>query len=630
MPFFKTGPLRFDILVMITYQMLLFYTAQQMLPIFLEYTPKGICEEVKNTTTNIVFENCYKVQSKCMKKSDELVCSQALSNSTCKEEFGHVYYESSQIEYHHACDLPGFTTTTAQYIGVVIGNLFIGMIADYYGRRVPIIGCFMFGLPALILSAQTKIWWLLYISRFIVGISIVGPMTVGWAYCSEIVSPSIRFKCRTFLNYGTARVFLTITAFLFPAWRDTTMACVCLLFIPLALVIFLPESPLFLEKKGRWKEAHEARCRIANFCGTEPPEYKEGTVEKTKGIMSVFKDSRLRKNMILLMVMWCSQGLVVYIIDLNGGDMTPNFWVGQFLSGLLLSCSRNLVGIIEPKFKWFGRRMMYILSQFSALLSCAALLVLLWTGYKTTYYYFVIYLVAFVTQSLVWEPCYLSAAELMPTEVRASTTALAVISSRVSTVLASQLILLKSVFEPSLFIIVLIIQFISLVYVYFHLQETRDCNLAAVGKNTEEKKRISMKLSVTPLSNVSKSSGKKNSESSMKSSRSLNSTGMSLKSKKKPKSINKNIEDSPMKPCALSSKLPSAEMSNGKTSSSRPVSEIDADQQKGILEAIKSAVHGSVTQAMAKTVTPIDNSTTTTQKSETPTVATPTRTTNNL
>ncbi|VDO93265.1 unnamed protein product [Heligmosomoides polygyrus] len=67
--------------------------------------------------------------------------------------------------------------------------------------------------------------------------------------------------------------------------------------------------------------------------------------------------------------------------------------------------------------------------------------------------YFISYLIAYNSISVTWEPCYLGAAELMPTEVRAKSTAALNIVSRVSNIFA--VALMKTRWEPGILITVL-------------------------------------------------------------------------------------------------------------------------------------------------------------------------------
>ena len=77
-----------------------------------------------------------------------------------------------------------------------------------------------------------------------------------------------------------------------------------------------------------------------------PPEKVENAEpEKAVNILTGFGDPPLRKNILILWLMWFVTGMTAYLTDLCGGDMTANFWIGQFLSGILLSVVRIVSGI---------------------------------------------------------------------------------------------------------------------------------------------------------------------------------------------------------------------------------------------------------------------------------------------
>ncbi|PIO64326.1 hypothetical protein TELCIR_14050 [Teladorsagia circumcincta] len=130
----------------------------------------------------------------------------------------------------------------------------------------------------------------------------------------------------------------------------------------------------------------------------------------------------------------------MYMIDLNGEDMTRNFWLGQYLSAALASIIR--VGSML---------------------------------------YFFTYLTAYNSISVSWEPNFLGAAELMPTDVRAKTTALLNIISRLANVLASQMIYFKTIYEPAIMIALMISNIFSFIVTITWLKETKNIKLDESG-----------------------------------------------------------------------------------------------------------------------------------------------------
>ncbi|VDM76618.1 unnamed protein product [Strongylus vulgaris] len=198
------GYYRFDILVLFFYQLNHFFGVQQLFPIFLNYTPKTVCEG----------ERCFEVpKNKCIECPD---CPDLCANATtpaakaeCVNKYSFAYFKSAAMEYRIPCK-PGwknFRPAFAQYFGVLVGNLFLGWIADAIGRRKTYILSLAIGIPALALSAAINNIPLFYLLRMITGIGIAGTQVVGWAYCSELISPHQRFKLRTFSNWVSKRLF---------------------------------------------------------------------------------------------------------------------------------------------------------------------------------------------------------------------------------------------------------------------------------------------------------------------------------------------------------------------------------------------------------------------------------------
>lgn len=387
-----------------------------------------------------------------------------------------------------------------QYVGVLIGNIVLGYVADRIGRRRTFILSLLIGIPSLSLSASFNDILPFYIFRFLTGIGIAGTMSVGWAYFSELVSPTQRFKLRTFSNWANARIMLTLVALFTGEWRLTSHVSAAISCITLAIVVFiLPESHIFLRKVGRHEEAEESRKRIALLAGEEfvplpPPEKPvnaegEAVAAEKVGLANVFTDPNLRKNILVLWVMWFSTGMTAYLTDLVGGDMTSNFYVGQFLSGILLSIVRIAMGFADGYLPWMGRRFVLIVSQSLAVFFFVFVILFLTIEEKGAWFYTTVYLAAFVFTSICWEPAYLCASELMPTDVRATSTASCAIIGRIANILASKISGLKTVYEPGVHMVSIGLGLTNILVSAIWLTETKNVSLdKAGGAKTETPK----------------------------------------------------------------------------------------------------------------------------------------------
>ncbi|KIH43138.1 hypothetical protein ANCDUO_26863, partial [Ancylostoma duodenale] len=143
---------------------------------------------------------------------------------------------------------------------------------------------------------------------------------------------------------------------------------------------------------------------------------KEEAPHPQMSVLHVFKNNELRTSFLVLCVMWFFGGLSMYMIDLNGEDMTSNFWLGQYMSAALASIIRVIVGFADAYIPWLGRRKVYIIAMGTCILASVGLTVQLLGGGKGSTLYFITYLIAYNSISVSWEPNFLGAAELMPTD----------------------------------------------------------------------------------------------------------------------------------------------------------------------------------------------------------------------
>ncbi|ETN82603.1 hypothetical protein NECAME_07857 [Necator americanus] len=161
---------------------------------------------------------------------------------------------------------------------------------------------------------------------------------------------------------------------------------------------------------------------------------------KSVSLLDVLRDVKLRVGFLVLCVMWFFGAFCEYSIDLNGEDMSKNIWIGQYLSGALASIIRLSFGIADGYLPWLGRRKVFIIGMSVCTVASAGLVALIYMGYKGTTLYLLVYLAAYNSIALIWEPNFVCSSELMPTDVRATTTAFLGILSRVATIIASLMI----------------------------------------------------------------------------------------------------------------------------------------------------------------------------------------------
>ncbi|KAK5975152.1 MFS domain-containing protein, partial [Trichostrongylus colubriformis] len=395
------------------------------------------------------------------------------------------------MEYSIKCKdfFKHFSVAEAQYVGVLIGNCFVGYIADTFGRRRMLLIALCFGIPFLVLSASFNSLPLFYMFRFLLGCTIAATMSVGWAYCAEMISPRHRFKLRTFTSWTNARIIMGILTYIGQTWRMASFLNAAASLTTLALIAFVPESPMWCKRKEKYEREQAAREKLEWISGleTEGKEEEKPKPQHTISLLEMFQNSKLRENFLVLTAMWFCGSLSEYTIDLNGEDMTKNLWIGQFTVSALASIIRVIVGFADDRLPWLGRRLVYILSMGTSVLTTIALIYESTVGMKGSTTYFILYLIAYNSLAVSWEPNFVCASELMPTEVRAKAIAMLNIISRVGSILAARTIgSLKGISDIAIFVVVLASDTFAFVTVFLFLKETKNIRLDHVSMERDE------------------------------------------------------------------------------------------------------------------------------------------------
>ncbi|KAK5964619.1 MFS domain-containing protein [Trichostrongylus colubriformis] len=321
------------------YQLLQMYSSQQTFLIFLQYTPPVGCFD----------GHCVKIRNRCYEPCP--TCPDLCHNTTkanrdaCIKKYNYYFYSPS-MEYRVKCIdfYKSVSIAETQYLAVLIGNCFVGYIADKFGRRRMLLIALCAGIPFLVLSAVFDGVFAFYLFRFLLGLTIAGTMAVGWAYCAEMISPRHRFKLRTFTSWTNGRILMITFTFLGQSsWRLASYFNAAASLSTLAIIAFLPESPMWCKRKELYDRERESRKKMAWICGNEYVSDKETKKEPqppTLSLLEMLRNPGLRTSFLTLSVMWFCAGLSMYAIDLNGEDMTENLWIGQFATAALASTIR--------------------------------------------------------------------------------------------------------------------------------------------------------------------------------------------------------------------------------------------------------------------------------------------------
>lgn len=265
--------------------------------------------------------------------------------------------------------LPRHTVTSFEYstlyafevgVGILVGDYVMGFVADRYGRR-----------PAMIASAVLAglfIWpfaivtnfWLLLVFSILGTLGVGGILSTNVVYMTEIVSPEVRGRV-TLGSQALAVVILATLAGLLPFFMIPdqyrlyliVLAALQFLLVPL-LAWRLPESPRWLEAKGRRDEAEknlaalEARCQHHSRSLPEPDlDGHQVIPTENAPFLELFQGEYARRTILLLISWILGYGGIVYgfgayvLVYIAARGHGPHFtfityFIGALIGGGLL------------------------------------------------------------------------------------------------------------------------------------------------------------------------------------------------------------------------------------------------------------------------------------------------------
>src|SRR5215472_17581831 len=148
------------------------------------------------------------------------------------------------------------------FVGMTIGALAAGFLGDAFGRRFTYqVNLLVFGLASLAAVLAPTMSWLIA-ARFVMGLGLGAEIVVGYSTLTEFVPPSSRGRWLAFMSLVVVSG-LPATALLgsiiIPTfgWRPVFLIAGIGALIVWYLRKSMPESPRWLESKGRFAEAEE-------------------------------------------------------------------------------------------------------------------------------------------------------------------------------------------------------------------------------------------------------------------------------------------------------------------------------------------------------------------------------------
>ncbi|GAA5153928.1 MFS transporter [Amycolatopsis dongchuanensis] len=393
---------------------------------------------------------------------------------------------------------------TANLIGMAVGAVVWGTVADRIGRkRAFSVTLLVFALFSVLgaLSPNVEVFLLL---RFLAGVGLGGCIPVDYAIVSEFAPRRHRGRVLSAMDgwWPVGTTLAAVTATLLVPVSGNWRWMLVLMILPALLLVWVrrgvPESPLYLVRKGREPEARAVIDDLVRRTGAEPKPYSipPAVVEDTRGGALLAAFDQLRRvwafNPRITAIAW-SLFVSVMLVYYAALSWMPSILRAQgfgeiaaFASTALMN-ALGIVGVVLAVLlvDKVGRKRVVAVAGPLAALSLVAFSVVLGNSAAA-----VVAIGAFGLLSLVVIPVmYAYVSELYPTELRASGFGWASSSSRAATGFAP--LLFGSVLWPVLglpltFTLLGLLVVAAVVFMMVGAPETRGRELdrIAVGTGT--------------------------------------------------------------------------------------------------------------------------------------------------
>ncbi|WP_062015258.1 MFS transporter [Aureimonas sp. AU4] len=208
---------------------------------------------------------------------------------------------------------------TAFFAGMLVGASLFGRLADRIGRRrvlfLTIAIDALFGLASAF--APDFAWLLAF--RFLTGLGVGGTLPVDYALMAEFLPAKGRGRWLVALEgfWALGTIALALAALAAPrlsdgpAWRTIFLLTALPALVGLAARFFVPESPLYLLRRGREREARavlERLARINRYQGELPA---VAPAPRTAAGGSILGPD-LRRRTLLILLVWLLVSMSYY------------------------------------------------------------------------------------------------------------------------------------------------------------------------------------------------------------------------------------------------------------------------------------------------------------------------------
>jgi len=212
-------------------------------------------------------------------------------------------------------------TGTFFFVGMLVGAFAFGRLADRYGRRPALITAVAIDAVCGVASAfAPELTWLLVL-RFLTGIGVGGTLPVDYTMMAEFLPRDRRGRWLVLLEsfWALGTICLAVLALAAvdhgdDAWRVIFLGTGIPALIGIVLRLYVPESPLFLNRNGRSEQARQVLARVATTNGrnVDIPVLQSEKAERPS-VLALFH-AAMRRRTLGLVLTWLLVSVAYYAI----------------------------------------------------------------------------------------------------------------------------------------------------------------------------------------------------------------------------------------------------------------------------------------------------------------------------
>ncbi|KAI7794988.1 solute carrier family 22 member 7a [Triplophysa rosa] len=276
------------------------------------------------------------------------------SNVSVPCQHGWVYDRSqftstTASEWDLVCDNKKLNQALATFffIGVTIGAVIFGQLADRFGRRPIIQVSFVASTIFGTLEAFSTSYVMFAITRTLCGVALSGMIFTTVALCVEWTDVKHRTFTGTIISLGwsVGNMLLALLAYLIRDWRHLILVVTSPCILGIIAWWWIPESARWLLANGKVEEAQKYLIKCAKMNGKSRYMEKLDTltlkkvtipgVTKSHSYLDLVKTPKLRKIVICSGIFWFAVSFIYYGISFNITGFGLNIYLTQFVYGVI-------------------------------------------------------------------------------------------------------------------------------------------------------------------------------------------------------------------------------------------------------------------------------------------------------